>query len=59
MAMLETAVDLSAFADDEVDASAPHAITGYRSFKLGAFELSRDEYFAHIQWPARAKSVRT
>ena len=44
MAMLETAADTANFADDEVQASAPHAITGYCSFKLGAFELSRDEF---------------
>ena len=25
--------------------------TGYSSFKLGSFEFSRDEYFAHVTWP--------
>lgn len=25
--------------------------TGYKSFKAGSFEFSRDEYFAHITWP--------
>jgi len=25
--------------------------TGYKRFRAGAFEFSRDEYFAHITWP--------
>src|SRR5579872_1213910 len=24
---------------------------GYRAFKLGGFNFTRDEYFVHIQWP--------
>jgi hypothetical protein len=31
-------------------ASAP-SIHGYKSYRLGQFEFSRDEYFAHIRWP--------
>ncbi|AET95546.1 hydroquinone dioxygenase large subunit (plasmid) [Burkholderia sp. YI23] len=29
-----------------VTASEPHEVTGYRAFKLGQFEFSRDSYFA-------------
>ena len=25
--------------------------TGYKTFEAGSFSFSRDEYFAHIQWP--------
>ena len=32
------------------DASEPND-HGYRSFRLGSFEFSRDAYFAHIEWP--------
>ena len=35
----------------KVDATAPDAVFGYRSYKLGEFEFRRDEYFAHIRWP--------
>jgi hypothetical protein len=59
MAMLETAADTALFAEDEAKMSAPHAVTGYRSFELGAFELSRDEYFARITWPAKGRPART
>jgi len=27
--------------------------TGYTSYRLGGFEFTRDEYFAHIGWPTR------
>ena len=40
-----------------VDASAPHAIFGYREFRLGEFEFRRDEYFAHIRWPKGSHSM--
>jgi hypothetical protein len=30
---------------------------GYRSFKLGGFSFSRDEYFVHIGWPGGAHIV--
>src|SRR6185312_16502903 len=26
---------------------------GYRSFQLGSFNFSRDEYFAHIRWTGK------
>src|SRR5262245_7121285 len=37
----------------EINASAPDKLTGYRAFKLGNFEFSRDEYFVKMQWPAK------
>ncbi|MBT3014415.1 MAG: hydroxyquinol 1,2-dioxygenase [Candidatus Thiodiazotropha sp. (ex Lucina aurantia)] len=37
-----------------VKASAPNNETGYRSFELGSFKFSRDEYFIQIRWPAPA-----
>jgi hypothetical protein len=42
----------------EVNASAPDKVTGYKTFKLGNFELSRDEYFVKIKWPAKGQ-IRT
>lgn len=36
-----------------VKASAPDPQTGYKSFMLGAFSFSRDEYFVTVRWPAR------
>ena len=36
-----------------IRASAPHPHTGYKSFELGAFSFSRDEYFVTVSWPAR------
>jgi hypothetical protein len=30
---------------------------GYRSFTLGLFTFSRDEYFAHIEWTAKGKRL--
>ena len=36
-----------------VNASAADPNTGYKSFALGAFSFSRDEYFVTISWPAR------
>jgi hypothetical protein len=43
-------------AAQEVRASAPNA-AGYRSFVLGRFTFSRDEYFAHIEWIANGKKL--
>jgi Hydroquinone 1,2-dioxygenase large subunit N-terminal len=40
---------------DKVIAGEPDKVTGYRTFKLGQFELSRDEYFATIKWPAKGQ----
>jgi hypothetical protein len=34
----------------KVDASDPNE-HGYRAFRLGEFEFSRNEYFAYINWP--------
>jgi hypothetical protein len=31
-----------------ITASAPHPATGYKSFELGRFSFSRDEYFVTI-----------
>ncbi|HEX9771284.1 MAG TPA: hydroxyquinol 1,2-dioxygenase [Kiloniellales bacterium] len=39
----------------DVVASDPSNVDGYRSFKLGKFELSRDAYFVTINWPAKGK----
>ena len=38
---------------DKVIATEPSNLNGYRKFKLGKFELSRDEYFVKISWPAK------
>ncbi len=38
---------------EETKASQPNKRTGYRSFQLGRFSFSRDEYFATIGWQAR------
>jgi hypothetical protein len=34
----------------EVTATPASNLTGYRSFEMGSFSFSRDEYFAHIKW---------
>jgi hypothetical protein len=31
--------------------------TGYRAFRAGDFEFSRDEYFAHIKWPTGSHTI--
>lgn len=56
MAMLDTPEQTRGFASDEVEAGRPDPATGYRSFRLGAFTLSRDEYFARVEWPAKGQS---
>lgn len=38
-----------------VEAADPSNETGYRAFRLGRFELSRDEYFVTIRWPAKGQ----
>ena len=38
-----------------VTASEPDPVTGYRIFRLGDFEFSRDAYFATIKWPAKGQ----
>ncbi len=37
----------------QVIASQPSNRNGYRSFRLGKFELARDEYFVTVHWPAK------
>ena len=39
--------------DTHVLASEPSNRNGYRSFRLGKFELARDEYFVTVHWPAK------
>ncbi len=36
-----------------LSASVPHPTTGYKSFQLGRFSFSRDEYFVTLSWPVR------
>ncbi len=31
--------------------------TGYRSFELGSFKFSRDEYFVYVEWPSENGSM--
>ena len=58
MAMLENGDLKAGFASDTVRASAADAVTGYRTFTLGSFNFSRDEYFVKITWPAKGE-IRT
>ena len=44
-----------ALALDLVQASAPDDVNGYRALTLGEFKLSRDAYFATIDWPAKGQ----
>ena len=37
--------------DTRIEQAGTDDATGYSSFRLGSFTFSRDEYFAHIQWP--------
>jgi hypothetical protein len=41
----------------EVKASAASNQTGYRSFQLGSFNFSRDEYFVRVAWPAKGQKL--
>lgn len=41
----------------EFGANPADNFTGYRSFKAGSFEFTRDEYFAHIRWPGGQHTV--
>ena len=36
--------------------NAPNA-QGYKSFNIGAFTFSRDEYFATISWPTGTHQI--
>src|SRR5215831_9931573 len=38
-----------------VKATEANSLTGYRSFCLGAFQFSRDAYFATVTWPSKGK----
>jgi len=44
-----------ALAMDLVRSSEPDPINGYRSFELGEFKLTRDAYFATVDWPAKGQ----
>jgi len=39
-----------------VSASDADAVTGYRAFRLGDFEFSRDSYFATVKWPSKEQT---
>jgi hydroquinone 1,2-dioxygenase large subunit-like protein len=41
----------------DVKASPASNQTGYRSFQLGSFGFSRDEYFVHIGWQANGQKL--
>jgi hypothetical protein len=41
---------MSVTAPVKVEATEPNA-DGYRSFRLGEFKFSRDEYFVYVEWP--------
>jgi len=41
---------VEAMQEVQVDTSEPNEF-GYRSFKLGEFEFSRNEYFVYVTWP--------
>jgi hypothetical protein len=43
--------------DPSVKASPPSDRTGYRSFSLGGFNFTRDEYFARLSWQAKGKQL--
>ena len=38
-----------------VESSPANNRTGYRSFTLGSFNFTRDEYFVHLTWPAKGQ----
>jgi|ERR1700674_838513 hypothetical protein len=40
----------------DVVASGPDKVTGYRTFRLGSFEFTRDAYFATLKWPAKGQT---
>ena len=35
----------------KIAATGTNPDTGYTSYRLGGFEFTRDEYFAHVSWP--------
>ena len=48
-------MDHAAFLQSVI-ATDPDANTGYRTFKLGDFEFSRDAYFVTVKWPAKGQT---
>jgi hypothetical protein len=36
-----------------ITATEPDSLTGYRAFRLGSFHFTRDAYFANVRWPAK------
>ena len=50
--------DMSHLTEPAVQASAPNE-AGYRSFRLGSFTFSRDEYFAHVEWLSKGTKFHT
>lgn len=40
-----------------MNAVTQDTIAGYKIFKIGQFELSRDEYFVTISWPAKGRQM--
>jgi hypothetical protein len=36
-----------------ISATEPDSLTGYRAFRLGSFHFSRDAYFASVSWHAK------
>jgi hypothetical protein len=43
--------------ESKVQSTAASNRTGYRSFSLGSFKFSRDEYFVHVTWPANGQTM--
>ena len=48
--------DMSHLTEPAVQASSPNE-AGYRSFSLGSFTFSRDEYFAHVEWLSKGTKL--
>jgi hypothetical protein len=51
MAMPESAAARGPGKAPTIAVSEPDPRTGFRTFALGQFRISRDEYFVHITWP--------
>ncbi|HEU0201896.1 MAG TPA: hydroxyquinol 1,2-dioxygenase [Burkholderiaceae bacterium] len=56
MAMLDDKEQTATFGADKVQSGPVDPVTGYKSFRLGSFEFSRDEYFATVRWPAKGQT---
>src|SRR5690348_10651904 len=48
---------MSAASAQMVKASAASNRTGYRSFELGGFSFTRDEYFVRVGWTAKGQAM--